>query len=61
MLYMKIEIKNNDTSDIVTHEISGKNGHTYFTDLRPGNYTVYVITGNWNSFKFYVKDFDPVW
>lgn len=58
---MKIEIKNDDTGGIVTHEVSGKDGHTYFTDLRAGHYTVYVVTGNWNSFKFYVEDFNPGW
>lgn len=56
---MKIEIKNDDTGGVVTHTVSGKNDQTYFTDLRAGHYTVYIMTGNWNSLKVYVEDFNP--
>lgn len=58
---MKIEIKNDDTGGIATQYVYGKSGHTYFTSLRAGHYTVYVMTGNWNSFKFYVEDLNSGW
>ncbi len=57
---MKIEIYNNDTGGRVTHNVSGRNSGTTFTDLVRGNYTVYVQTGNWNTLNFYVEDGDLV-
>lgn len=58
---MKVKIYNNTTGGSVTHSVSGKVSGTTFTDLKAGNYTVYIITGNYNNMKVSVTDYNPSW
>lgn len=58
---MKIKIYNNNTGGSVTHSVSGKSDATIFTDLRSGNYTIYVITGSRCDINFRVEDYNPGW
>ena len=58
---MKVKIYNNTTGESVTHSVSGKVVPLTFPYLKAGNYTVYIITGNYNNMKVSVTDYNPSW
>lgn len=55
---MKIKIYNNWTGGSVVHTVNETHNETYFTDLRNGKYSIYVLTKNWNVIHWYIRTED---